>query len=417
MNGRRCVGGGAGERRDTVPTMAKRTGSSARVEHTPRRAVRKDALDPKAAPAKGKRRPTPEAPRSNAHVKRSKGIVTPPKSTAHARRSTKGGAGSSSKSGEVGTRAPKATPKRPESARRVLLEPPLPPPGHASVRPPPPIPPPAPLLAPRSMELEWTGDPGGSSPPVEAALDRWMRRGDELLLRLAKHGAADHEYRANLSEGRFYWVDPAGRVSAEARAQLLCTFVPQTASVTMGWADPRARDLAPPRVPAMPAEVDDVDEEGAWHIAMVAADHVAADYLYRVRSPAQCLFLALSGLTFAPSRSELATTPPVAMVLATLSEARVAAALCAEPVDTLRARLSAAGATLLEQAEYAHRDTDWVARLVRTGKRLGALADRLPRPTFHSVAKGASTVWLERKLAEDLVESLVLLEEEWQQFA
>jgi hypothetical protein len=267
------------------------------------------------------------------------------------------------------------------------------------------------------MELEWTGDPGGSSPPEEGALDRWVRRGDELLFRLAEHGASDHEYRANLRQGRFFWVDPAGRISAEARAQLLCTFVPQTSSVTMGWADPRTREVAVPCVPAMPSEIDDIDEEGAWRIAMAVADHTTAEYLYRVRSPAQCLFLALSGLTFAPSTTELAPTTPVALVLATLSEARVAADLGAEPVDTLRARLSAAGATLLEQAEYAQRGTDWVARLVRTGQRLGALAELLPRPTFYSVAKGASTVWLERELAEDLVESIGLLEEEWQQFA
>jgi hypothetical protein len=285
------------------------------------------------------------------------------------------------------------------------------------VLPPPRIPPPEPLLQPRSMELEWTGDPGGSSPPQEAAIDRWVRRGDELLLRLAKHGAAEHEYRVDLREGRFSWIDPAGRVSAEARAQLLCTFVPQTASVTMGWADPRTRDMAPACVASLPAEVEGIDEEGAWHLAMAAADHTGADYLYRVRSPAQCLFLALSGLTFTPSRKELAKATPVALVLATLSDARAAAELGAEPVDTFRARLSAAGATLLQQAEYAYLDTDWVPRLVRTGKRLQGLAERLPRPTFFSVAKGGCTVWLERELAGTLVESIELLEEEWRQFA
>lgn len=273
------------------------------------------------------------------------------------------------------------------------------------------------MLAPRSMELEWTGDPGGSSPPEEPPLERWMRRGDELLLRLAKHGAADHPYRVNLREGRFCWVDSAGRVSAEARAQLLCTFVPQTSSLTMGWADPRSQDIAPAPVPSMPAEVDGVDEDDAWRIAMAAADHTAVDYLYRVRSPAQCIFLGLSALTFAPVSLPLVPSTPVAMVLAALGEARQAAELGAEPVDTLRARLSAAGATLLEQAEYAHRDTDWVARLVRTGRRLSALAERLPRPTFFSVAKGNNTLWLDRRLAEDLVESIGLLEEEWQQFA
>jgi hypothetical protein len=267
------------------------------------------------------------------------------------------------------------------------------------------------------MELEWTGDPGGSSPPAEEPFERWVRRGDELLFRLAEHGAADHEYRVDLREGRFYWVDPRGRVSAEARAVLLCTFVPQTASVTMGWAEARLGGCAIGRIAGMPAEQDDLDEEGAWCVAMEAADRVGAEYIYRVRSPARCLFLGLSGLTFTPAHPAFVPGTPVALVLATLGEARTAADLGAEPLDVLRARLSAGGAALLEQAEYAHRDTDWVARLVRTGRRLGALADRLPRPTFFSVAKGASTVWLEPKLRADLVESLTLLEEEWRQFA
>lgn len=267
------------------------------------------------------------------------------------------------------------------------------------------------------MELEWTGDPGGSSPPVVDPFERWVGRGDDLLRRLAEHGAADHEYRVDLKEGRFYWVDPRGHVSAEARATLLCTFVPQTASVTMGWAEARIGGCAVGRVAGVPAELDDLDEEGAWHVAMETADRAGSDFIYRVRSPARCLFLGLSGLTFAPTRPEFVPGTPVTLVLATLGEARFAADLGAEPLDILRGRLSAAGAALLEQAEYAHRDTDWVARLVRTGRRLGALAERLPRPTFFSVAKGASTVWLEPKLQADLVESLSLLEEEWRQFA
>ncbi len=266
------------------------------------------------------------------------------------------------------------------------------------------------------MELEWTGDPGGSTPPVETLFDRWVKRGDALLRQLAQHGAHDHEVRAHLAERRFSWVDGAGAVSVEARAELLCTFVPQTSSVTMGWGDPRTRGFSLAPIPGMASEVDDVDEEAAWHIAMAAADHTGAEYLYRVRSPAQCVFLALSGLTFAPSPQVFVPATPVMLVLATLGEARAAASLGAEPVDTLRARLQAAGAALLEQAAYTHRDTDWVALLERTGRRLHALAERLPRPTFFSVAKGGSTVWLERRLADDLAFSLVLLEDEWRQF-
>ncbi len=267
------------------------------------------------------------------------------------------------------------------------------------------------------MELEWGADPGGSTPPVETSFDRWVRRGDALLRQLAQHGAADHEYRLNLRERRFSWVDRGGKVSAEARAQLLCTFAPPTSCVTMGWADPHTRGFALRAIPGMPGEVDDVDEEAAWLIAMAAADHAGAEYLYRVRTAERCLFVGLSGLDFAPSRGPFVPVAPVALVLSTLGEARVATDLGAEPVDTLRARLCAAGAVLLEQAEYTHRDTDWVALLERTGRRLRALAERLPRATFYSVAKGGSTVWLDRGLAADLVESITLLEEEWRQFA
>lgn len=290
--------------------------------------------------------------------------------------------------------------------------------SETSALPPPRIPTPPPPIAPRTMELEWTGDPGGSSPPAEEPHDRWVRRGDELLLKLAAQGASDHEVRADLRDGRFYWVDPRGRVTAEARAELLCTFVPQTASVTMGWAwaEREARG-AVARIPGMPAEIDDVGEEEAWHIAMATAEHTSAQYLYRVRSPMQCMFLALSGLTFSPSRDAFVPGTPVAFVLATLREARGATALGAEPVDTLRARIAAAGAALEEQAEYTHRDTDWAFRLVRTGRRLLVLAEQLPRPTFHSVAKGQPTLWLDRKLAGDLIEAIALLEEEWRQFA
>ncbi len=282
--------------------------------------------------------------------------------------------------------------------------------------PPPRIATPPPPLAPRSMELEWESDPGDFSPRVEGIFERCVRRGDELLRRLAEHGAADHETRVDLRDGRFYWVDDRGRVSAEAEAKLICTYFPQTSSVTMGWFDARLRKQAIRRIAGMPSELDNLDEEGAWRVALTAADRTPMDYLYRVRSPARCLFLSLSHLTFSPSREAFVPTTPVALVLATLGEARVSAQLGAEPLDTLRARLSAAGATLLNQAEFAHRGTDWVARLNRTGKRITALAERLPRPTYYSVAKGAQTLWLDKRLADDLVESITLLEEEWRQF-
>ncbi|MBK8255069.1 MAG: hypothetical protein IPK82_20715 [Polyangiaceae bacterium] len=408
--------------------MAKRTGSTARGANASRGMERKDLTGPRPAVAKAaKKRAAPDAPpTSRERARRSPKVgtkaVTPPRSTAQEKHGTKGAARASKSSpldqaaqagrgaGSTNVYASSGV----ERSRRVSILP-LPSLDFGLARVPARIPTP-PLLAPRSMELEWTGDPGGSAPPPEAAFDRWVRRGDELLRRLAEHGAATHEYRANLAEGMFCWIDPEGRVSAQAQAALLCTFNPQTQAVKMGWADPQTRRFSLPAIAGMVAEVDDVDEEAAWHIAMAAADHSGAQYIYRVRSPAQCVFVALSRLTFSPDAEEFVPATPVSMVLATLHEVHAAACLRAEPLDTFRARVAAAGAALLEHAEYVHRDTDWVARLERTGKRLRMLAEQLPRPTFFSVAKGANTVWLEADIADELAASVALLEEEWRQF-
>ena len=73
----------------------------------------------------------------------------------------------------------------------------------------------------RVMELHW-GDDTPSSRRPDGLVQRWIKRGDALLRHLAEHGAARHEYRADLKEGRFVWVDPDGRVSARgARAGAL----------------------------------------------------------------------------------------------------------------------------------------------------------------------------------------------------
>src|SRR6185312_318119 len=129
------------------------------------------------------------------------------------------------------------------------------------------------------MELHW-GDDVPSSRRSEGVVHRWVKRGDALLRHLAEHGAARHEYRADLQAGRFVWVDPEGRVSAEAQATVLCSWSRSTSALAMAWADPLVRAASIPRVEGMPAEQDDVDEETAWRIAMNAADHASADYLY-----------------------------------------------------------------------------------------------------------------------------------------
>lgn len=271
--------------------------------------------------------------------------------------------------------------------------------------------------APRADAGSAKGDEVGATSPGDARAaraDRWSRRGDALLEALAAHGAGSHEVRAELREGRFVWIDPRGRVSAEARARVLCRRSRTTGALTMGWADPLVRSAAVARVDGMADERDAVDEEGAWDAAMEAADACGAEYVYRLDSPAAWTFLALDRLGFTPAEASFAPGSPVRAVLHALAVVRAAIEHGAEPVDVVRARLEALGAELRHQASFTYRDTDWVARLEPTSARLVGLARRLPRPSFGCVAAGRSaTEWLLPDEASDLVAAVTLLEEEW----
>jgi hypothetical protein len=248
-------------------------------------------------------------------------------------------------------------------------------------------------------------------------VQRWVKRGDALLRHLAEHGAARHEYRADLKDGRFVWVDPQGRVSAEAHAQVLCSWSRSTSALAMAWADPLVRGAGIGRVEGIPAERDDVDEETAWRIAMDAADRASADYLYRVTTPHAWYFLALSRLTFRPERASWSPGTPVGLVVRGLAETRRAVESRAEPAEVVRNRLSGLGQALLLEAEYAYRSTDWVARLERAGRRLVSLGQQLPRASFNSVAAHHAGEWLDRQATIDLSDALALLEDEWAMFS
>jgi len=105
-------------------------------------------------------------------------------------------------------------------------------------------------------------------------------------------------------------------------------------------------------------------------------------------------------------------------VLRGLGETRRATESRAEPAEVVRRRLSGLGEALLLEAEYAYRDTDWVARLERTGRRLVQLGEQLPRESFYSVAAGQSGgEWLDRQATIDISDALALLEDEWALFA
>lgn len=314
-------------------------------------------------------------------------------------------------------RAPKQEPqgtRRGRTARAVAVHAPVPersPPPRplisAAAAPPPP---------PQEPDLDWDDLPRDAA--CDALAQRWAARGQELFQRLADHGAAQHEVRVDLKEGVFVWVDGAGRVSAEAQAQVLCSWSRATSVVSMGWSDPLVRCAAVPPVDGMLSERDEVDEEGAWQIAMEVAEACGASYLYRVPAPHAWYFLGLIGLTFEPQRATFHPGPPVGLVLRALGEVRLAIASRAEPCDVIRERLGALGDALLHQGEYTYRGTDWVARLDRAGRLLLQLAKRLPRPTFRSIAAGqAAAEWIDRDLALELIEMIELLEDEWTPFS
>ncbi len=266
------------------------------------------------------------------------------------------------------------------------------------------------------MELHW-GDDTPSSRRSHGMVDRWVKRGDALLRHLAEHGAARHEYRADLGEGRFVWIDPEGRVSAEAQAQVLCSWSPSTSALAMAWADPLVRGAGIGRVEGLPSERDDVDEETAWRVAMTAADRASAEYLYRVTTPHAWYFLALSHLTFHPVKASFNPGNPVGLVLRGLADIHRAVESRAEPACVVKDRLSGLGQALLLESEYAYRGTDWVARLERTGRRLLNLGQQLPRQSFKSVAAGTTGEWLDREATVDLSDALGLLEDEWALFS
>jgi choline dehydrogenase-like flavoprotein len=59
-----------------------------------------------------------------------------------------------------------------------------------------------------------------------------------------------------------------------------------------------------------------------------------------------------------------------------------------------------------------------VARLARTGKRLGVLAKRVVRPSYSAVAAGRTAPeWLDPEVIGELEKGLRLLEDEWGAFS
>ena len=170
-------------------------------------------------------------------------------------------------------------------------------------------------------------------------VERWVRRGHMLLQKLAEHGAAEHEYRADLKEGRFVWLD-AGRPrvgrGAGAGAVQLVASRPRSSR----WRGPiRSCGRGHPRIDGMPRERDDVDEETAWRVAMEAAEARGAEYLYRVPTPHAWYFLALAISRSSPKRALVPRRHAGRLVLRELGETRQAIESRAEPAEVVRERL------------------------------------------------------------------------------
>ncbi|UQA60916.1 DUF6882 domain-containing protein [Polyangium aurulentum] len=313
--------------------------------------------------------------------------------------------------------AAKAKPKpKPKAAARSVP----PPPRRPSERPQS-VAPPASIVprTPLPPRIQMPSDPPPAARAAEEALVvKWARRGARLLRMLSAHGARDHEFRVDLKEGRFVWISPDGRVSAEARAEALCSYAQATSALTMAWADPLLKTTGVPRIDVMPSEQDALDEEQAWRVAMRAAEASGAEYLYRVAAPNAWYFLGLRDLSFQPARASFTPGTPVGLVLRGIDETRQAILSGAEPADVVRDRLSRTGGAFLHEADYAYRGTDWVSRLSRAGKRMLQLSEQVPRAGFDAVAQGAAAgEWLGPELATQLESALTMLEEEWLLFA
>lgn len=262
------------------------------------------------------------------------------------------------------------------------------------------------------------------APVSEAGLvNRWVRKGQALGRLLAEHGAEKHEYRADLKEGRFVWMAPEGYVSAEAKAFVLCSWSRSTHVLVMAWADPLVRYASVRRIDRLEDEHDNIDEEQAWKLAMEAAELSGAEYLYRVPTPHAWYFLGLCDLQFDAALPSFRPTSPVGLVLRELLSAREAVESRAEPAAVTSERLSGFGRALVHQAEYAYRGTEWVERLLLTGKRLEELSAGLKLLAAKKTPKAAAVVtgpqdeqWLPRDRAVELIGALFALEDEWQAF-
>jgi hypothetical protein len=276
--------------------------------------------------------------------------------------------------------------------------------------------------AARMKDFDWDDGASTSAEPTEL-YNRWSDRGDELTRRLGALGVDERLYEVDLRAGRIAWLDGEGGVLCEARAQLLCSHHAPSRRLVMAWADPVLASFGCEPTDDGPGERDDLDDLGAWVVAMRAAEACGAEFLYRVPGALASHFLALRGLRRGEAAAGEPATPadaasPVALVLARLNDAQRALASDAVQADEARDKLGRAGADVTRQSETTYRDTEWTGRLTRTGKLLLQLSGRLARPTYTAIAMGRSCDELvDAEVASEMRRSVALLVDEWSAFA
>lgn len=248
-------------------------------------------------------------------------------------------------------------------------------------------------------------------------LHRWQQAERQLERKMEELGLAARLARFEPKDGRYVWFDEAQMPVAEARAQVLASWVKESERIVMAWADPLLCAVGIARLEEMGDSLA-VDQATARELALRAGEASGADFVVNVDAPHAEHYIALRSLRPALAAAPLTPGSPVGLVLRGLADLRRSVSQRDEPTDVLRARFLSLGKTILVQSEGAYNDTEWVGRLHRAGRVLTQLAGRLVPPTFSAIAAGRQAdEWLAQSVAVDLIDAIKLLEDEWGAFA
>jgi hypothetical protein len=248
-------------------------------------------------------------------------------------------------------------------------------------------------------------------------LHRWQQAERQLERKIEELGLAARTTRFEPKDGRFVWLDDAQAQVAEARAQVLATWVKGAQRLVMAWADPLLSSVGIAKLEEMGDSLA-VDQPTARELALRAAEATGAEFVVNVDAPHAEHYIALRAVRASLAAAPLTPGSPVGLVLRGLADLRRSVSQRDEPTDVLRARFLSLGKTILAQSEGLYRETEWVGRLHRAGRVLTQLAGRLVPPTFSAIAAGRQAdEWLAQSVAVDLVDAIKLLEDEWGAFA